>query len=92
MSEIKQYIRRNRNGKKRTKVGLFLARRVNGVPNVLWSLCKKDDKFDLNEAVRVAENQLHPVDRKVPPGIKKDYDRFVSRAERYFKTSVTSSN
>lgn len=94
MSEIRQYIRRNRNGKKRTRVGLLIARRNSeGVPVILWSLCKKVDSFDLNEAVRVAEEGNQPenrLNRPIPRGISEDLNSFSQRAERYFKQAVVA--
>ena len=84
--EIRQYIRRNRNGKKRTKVGLLMARKVDGVPVIFWSLCRKDDKFDVVEAIRVAEEgYTNRFNRPIPPGIFDDYNHFAGRVVKYFK-------
>lgn len=84
--EIRQYIRRNRNGKTRTKVGLLMARKVDGVPVIFWSLCRAEDKFDVVEAVRVAEQgYLDRFNRPIPRGIADDYNRFSERVSRYFK-------
>lgn len=79
---IFKFIKRNRNGRKNQRVGLLVAKKVNGVPQILWSLCRKDDKFDRAEAFNFASV------RPVPCGIGSETKKFAERATRYFKEQV----
>jgi hypothetical protein len=89
--EISKYIHRNRKGQ-RQKVGILIAVKVNNIPVILWSLCKKEDKFNKVEARSVAFQRFDELEAgtelaltPVPNSINKDFKFFEARANRYFK-------
>lgn len=78
-----QYIRTN---KGRRKGILVSGKDSEGLVSIGWSLCSKQDKFDLNKAYLIAEGRM---DRgldldKVPHSISKNVDQFIDRCKRYY--------
>lgn len=87
---IFQYLRK-KNG---APYGVLVAvRKQNGDVSVDFSLCNiKKDKFNKSMALEIAVGRALsdkvPVDRKLPPSILKEIDKFNDRASRYYKTSI----
>lgn len=82
---LKQYIMRNRNGK-RQKVGMFFGTTLRDEIVIGYSLCCPQDKFDKDKALAIAVGRaLSPHVNPCPPSIYADAIRFAERCERYFK-------
>ena len=88
--EIRQYIR----NKDRSPKGVFIAVRDSNMKDVVsigWSLCHKNDKYDKARAEQIAYNRaLKYSTVAIPQSICMELDNFVSRCERYFKTTNIS--
>jgi hypothetical protein len=62
-----------------------------------WSLCRKEDKFDKDFGIRIAEGRAKKIEKiseeiedsfiniEVPPSITDQFDKMVERAEKYYK-------
>lgn len=82
---IRQYIYRNRNGK-RTKVGLLVGAAIRDQIVIGYSLCCREDKFDKDTALAIAVGRaLSHKAQECPPSILQDACRFAARCERYFQ-------
>jgi hypothetical protein len=76
---LKKWIK-TRKGKK----ALIVASRTSYGISVGWSMCRNDDKFDIDIAHSIAYNRiLHPM--PVPRSILNEYEKMGERALRYFK-------
>lgn len=87
------YIRRGTN-----RVGVLVACKFKGIEPVYtgWSLCHKDDKFDIQEAFEIAFFRTHAnyiVDEQydnnemlneIPKSLHKSYSKFCDRLNKYY--------
>ena len=81
---ITEYIFRKRNGVT-AKVGLLVGIVVNGEIKIGYSLCCKDDEFDVDVALAIALiRALSPADEECPPSIWNDADDFALKCIHYF--------
>lgn len=65
---------------KNKRVGLVFATKE----RVGWSLCDKYDKFNREEALKIAINRDES-DTNVPRSIKKEFEKMEGRQKAYFK-------
>lgn len=98
VDEVTEPVSRDR-GRRR---GVLVAKKVNGVPIVAWSLCHtKKDKFTRATALKIAHDRINSVasqmdledeERRddhvpIPHTVQKYLDEFMDRCKRYFKTN-----
>lgn len=87
---IFQYIR----GSRRRKIGLLVAKKnEKGAVVIGWSLCRSNmDRWDRDEAFRLAENRIEGVEPliPVPCTVAKDLTKFMERCQSYFRAEADS--
>jgi len=82
---LKQYIYRNRNGK-RQRVGVLVGTTVKNQIVLGYSLCCPEDTFDRDKGLAIALGRaLSPKQIGCPPSIENDVWDFALRCIRYFK-------
>jgi hypothetical protein len=82
-----QFVRRG--GKVR---GVLVAMKHGKGFRVGCSLCRKTDmpknnRFDKKHAIEIAVGRIVLNDTTIPLSMKKDYEKFVDRCRRYYKTT-----
>jgi len=82
MADLIQYVR----DRKRRRVGVMLARKVNDELKISFSLCNmKLDKFCKKRGLLIAQARLDkPKIRHVPQSVRHSLASFIDRAERYY--------
>lgn len=81
--------------------GVLVAKKVDGVPIVAWSLCNENDEFNRAVALKIAHTRINSVasqlnaedeERRddhvpIPHTVQKYLDEFLDRCKRYFKSN-----
>lgn len=89
-----QRVIRRKNGQN-TPIGVLYARWINSTTvGIGWSICHKNDTFDLEKAVYIAKSRCECQNYAVnsfPNSLNDELVAFVERCERYFKNAVINS-
>ena len=79
----------NNNGKvnrKRKRIGLVVAEKLDGVIHLGWSKCSSHDKFDLERAREIAYGRLITgTNMALPASFKHFMPDFILRCKKYYK-------
>jgi len=77
--------------RKRKRIGLVVAEKLDGVIHLGWSKCSSHDQFDLERAREIAYGRLITgTNSELPASFKHFMPDFILRCKKYYKVDVVA--